>query len=82
MLWKSRTARSPQEAEARPVMSKDQVTDTLPVDLLEALLLLTPPGVVEMNTAATGQGQDLGIRGEAPGGMARCSLLQSPVLSK
>lgn len=43
---------------------KGQVTDTLPVDLLEALLLLTPPGVVEMNTAATGQGQDLGIRGE------------------
>lgn len=43
---------------------KGQVTDTLPVDLLEALLLLTPPRVVEMNTAATGQGQDLGIRGE------------------
>ena len=43
---------------------KGQVTDTLPMDLLEALLLLTPPGVVEMNTAAAGQGQDLGVRGE------------------
>lgn len=43
---------------------KGQVSDTLPMDLLKALFLLTPPGVVEMNTAATGQGQDLGIRGE------------------
>lgn len=43
---------------------KGQVSDTLSMDLLKAFLLLTPPGIEEMNTPATGQGQDLGVRGE------------------
>lgn len=43
---------------------KSQVGNALPVDRLEALLLLPTPRVEEMNTGASGQGQDMGVRGE------------------
>lgn len=56
---------------------KRQVSDTLPMDLLKALLFLTPPGIVEMNTAATSQGQDLGIRGECQAARHGASLFKA-----